>query len=171
LETTATILPNPAISSTPQDFTKQQALLVRIESTLVEMHESVIQMRSAKTQLSQYAELLEGKAEAAPLIEKGEELLKRITSWEENLIQEKQKTFQDVINFNNKLNAQLIHLLNYIDEADPKVTKGAEERLSDLLADWQVYKAERDAIISTEMNTYNELFKSLNIPALILETN
>ncbi|MEL6972812.1 MAG: glycosyl hydrolase, partial [Bacteroidota bacterium] len=171
VETTATILPNPAVQSTPAYFAEQQALLVQIEGTLREMHESVIQMRSAKSQLSKYASLLKGQEKADPLLEKGDELLKRINSWEENLIQAKQKTFQDVINFNNKLNAQLIALLNYIDQADPQVTAGAKERLNDLLNDWKVYKDERDAIISSEMDAYNQLYKSLDIPALIIETN
>ena len=81
----------------------------------------------------------------------------------------KQKTFQDVINFNNKLNAQLIQLKSYIDQANPKVTNGAKERFEDLMKDWQVYKNERDTIINTEMQTYNSLFKTLAIPALILE--
>ncbi len=171
VETTATILPNPAVPSTPGAFAEQQDMLVQIEKTLVEMHESVIQMRSAKTQLNKYADLLEGQETAEPLIEQGKELLKRINSWEENLIQAKQKTFQDVINFNNKLNAQLIALKGYIDQADPQVTDGAKDRLRDLLDDWQVYKEERDAIISTEMDAYNQLYKSLDIPALIIEKN
>ena len=169
VETIASILPNPAVKSSPQDFEEQQDMLVSIENTVKDMHESVNQMRSAKTQLQRYAALLKGNADAKTLIEKGEALIKRINSWEEHLIQAKQKTFQDVINFNNKLNAQLIQLLNYLDQADPKVTKGAKERFNDLMQDWQVYKNERDAIISTEMNAYNNLYKSLNLPALILE--
>ncbi len=36
------------------------------------------------------------------------------------------------------------------------------------MKDWEVYKNERDAIIETEMNAYNILYKSLNIPALII---
>ena len=84
---------------------------------------------------------------------------------------QKQKTFQDVINFNNKLNAQLIQLKGYIDQADPKVTKGAKVRYNDLMSDWQVYKNERDAIINTEMNAYNALYRSLNLPALIIDKN
>ncbi|MCI4670485.1 MAG: glycosyl hydrolase [Bacteroidia bacterium] len=168
-ETKATILPNPAISSTPEDFVEQQELLLSIESILVDIHESVIQMRSAKKQLSAYAQLLEGNEKTKPLVEKGKELQKRINNWEANLIQEKQKTFQDVINFNNKLNAQLKQLMNYIDQADPKVTQGAKDRFADLSKDWQLYKAERDAIIKTEMKAYNELFKSLEIPALIVD--
>ena len=36
------------------------------------------------------------------------------------------------------------------------------------MQDWQVYKTERDAIITTEMSAYNVLYKSLDIPALIM---
>ncbi|MCH2033280.1 MAG: glycosyl hydrolase [Tenacibaculum sp.] len=169
VETRAKILPNPAIKSTPQDFTEQQNMLVQIEATLKDMHKSVNQMRSAKSQLNTYNKLLKGNDSAKKLLKKGDELKKRINTWEENLIQEKQKTFQDVINFNNKLNSQLIQLSSYIDQADPKVTRGAKERFQDLMQDWQVYKNERDVIINTEMKAYNELYKSLNIPALILD--
>ena len=168
-ETETSILPNPKVVSSPEDFIAQQKMLVSIENTVKEMHESVNQMRSAKTQLSHYAKLLKDSKDADSLLEKGKELTKRINSWEENLIQAKQKTFQDVINFNNKLNAQLIQLKSYIDQANPKVTNGAKERFNDLMKDWQVYKNERDTIINTEMQAYNSLFKTLAIPALILE--
>jgi len=168
-ETEATILPNPKVLSSAEDFVAQQKMLVSIENTVKEMHESVNQMRSAKTQLSHYANLLKDSKNADSLLEKGKELTKRINSWEENLIQAKQKTFQDVINFNNKLNAQLIQLKSYIDQANPKVTNGAKERFNDLMKDWQVYKNERDTIINTEMQAYNSLFKTLAIPALILD--
>ena len=35
--------------------------------------------------------------------------------------------------------------------------------------DWKVYVNERNDIINTEMKAYNDLFKALAIPALILE--
>ena len=168
-QTDIKILPNPAVKSSPKDFEEQQKMLITIENTVKDMHKSVNRMRSAKTQLKTYATLLKDKEIAIALIEKGDTLTKRINSWEENLIQAKQKTFQDVINFNNKLNAQLIQLKQYIDQADPKVTKGAVERFDDLMEDWQVYKNEYNAIIDTEMNAYNVLYKSLNIPALIIK--
>ena len=67
VETKATILPNPAIQSTPQDFAEQQSMLEKIERTLKDMHESVNQMRSAKSQLSHYAKLLKGNKDAKSL--------------------------------------------------------------------------------------------------------
>ncbi|NRA94540.1 MAG: glycosyl hydrolase, partial [Psychroserpens sp.] len=168
-ETQATILPNPAIDASEADFAEQQELLIALENTVRDIHESVNQMRSAKKQLNAYAKLLDNNDNAKSLIEKGEEMIERINVWEDNLIQGKQKTFQDVINFNNRLNTQLLILMGYIDQADPKVTKGAKERFTDLMSDWKVYQTERDAIIATEMKAYNELYKSLDIPAIILE--
>ena len=168
-ETKATVLANPSIDATTQDYKEQQTMLATIAATLKEMHTSVNSLRSAKSQLNAYESLLKDNDNAQELIKDGKELSKRITNWEDNLIQSKQKTFQDVINFNNKLNAQLINLSGYLQSADPKVTQGAKERLEDLSKDWEVYKNERDAIMTTGMKAYNSKFKSLEIPALIIK--
>jgi hypothetical protein len=125
-------------------------------------------MRLAKTQLSTYAKWLKDKEEAKALLVKGDALIKRITQWEENLIQPKQKTFQDVINFNNRLNADLMHLKGFVDVAEPKVTQGAKERLQDLLADWKVYENEKNSIVGNEMAVYNDMYAKLNLPAIII---
>jgi photosystem II stability/assembly factor-like uncharacterized protein len=168
-ETMVTILPNPNINATANDFDEQQKMLATIETTIKEMHESVNSMRSVKKQLNTYAKLLNTNDDAKTLLDKGKELIKRIDTWEQNLIQPKQKTFQDVINFNNKLNAQLLHLKGYIDAEDPKITQGAKDRLKDLLVDWNTYLNEKNSIVNTEMATYNKLYKELNLPAIILK--
>jgi len=167
-ETVVRILANPKINATAGEYKEQQQLLESIESALATIHESVNAMRSAKSQLEGYAKLLKDNAAAKELLDKGKALVKRIVSWEENLIQSKQKTFQDVINYNNKLNAQMIHLKGYVDVAEPKLTQGAKDRWADLQKDWQVYEAERKAIIEEEMKTYNAMYKSLDLPAVIL---
>jgi hypothetical protein len=133
------------------------------------MHESVIKLRSVHVQLKAYAKLLKGNEDSKNLLEAGDVLIKRILTWEKNVIQPKQKTFQDVINFNNKLNSQLINLAGYINQAAPKVTSGAKTLLNDLLRDWNVYKAEHDTIITTEMSAYNDAYKNLKLPALIIK--
>ncbi|MDT0620792.1 VPS10 domain-containing protein [Croceitalea vernalis] len=168
VETTATVLANPSIKASNDDYAEQQQVLSTIDNTVKEIHDAVNQMRSAKMQLKNYQKLLNDNDGADELLKKGKELEKRITAWEENLIQPNQKTFQDVINFNNQLNADLLHLKGFVDVAEPKVTKGAKERLKDLLADWLTYKNEKNAIVGKEMNDYNQLFKSLDLPALIL---
>ena len=168
-ETTVTILKDPNVKATEADYNEQQAIMEQIESAIRDIHESVNDMRSAKAQLKGYSKLLKENDKAKELLGDGKEMIDRINTWERNLIQPDQKTFQDVINFNNKLNSQLLHLKGYIEAADPKVTKGAKERLTDLLKDWKVYQDERDSIIKTEMTAYNKLYKDLGLPAIIME--
>jgi len=144
-------------------------LVKEIEEMIADMHESVNQMRSAKKQLKAYAKLLKNDSKADTLISTGENLINRIDTWEANLIQPKQKTFQDVINYNNQLNAELMYLKDFTDTADPIITEGARERLNDLKKDWSVYQKERDDIITTEMSAYNDLYRTLKIPALIID--
>ena len=129
------------------------------------------EISSAKAQIKAHEKLLKGHEGTEELLEIGKELSDRITTWEENLIQPKQETFQDVINFNNQLNSQLLNLSGYIDQADPKITQGAKDRLKDLLADWKVYKDEQSTIINKEMDAYNKAYEALNLPAIILDKN
>ena len=78
----------------------------------------------------------------------GEALQDRLKAWEQALIQPQQKTFQDVINFNNKLNAEFMHLKGYVDGAQPEVTAGALERLNDLEVLWKSEKAVLNQLIA-----------------------
>lgn len=144
-------------------------MLEDLAGMMEEIHNSVNQMRSAKKQLKGYKSLLDDHETAEELLQLGDSLLGRIDSWERNLIQPDQKTFQDVINFNNRLNAEIMYLRGFVDNADPELTRGARERFKDLKDDWKVYSDERDAIVKNEMVEYNDKFRKLNLPAIILE--
>ncbi len=169
VETYATILPNPKINATEAEYAEQQEVLNQIENTVRSMHEAVNQMRSAKSQLESYNKLLKNNEDADELVKLGDSLIKRIEIWEEKLIQPKQKTFQDVINFNNRLNADFMHLKGFVDSAEPKVTEGAKERLRDLMAQWRIFENEKNDIVTNEMSNYNELYKTLKLPAILLD--
>ncbi len=168
-EAEVTILKNPKVDANLDDFARQQQVLIQIEATIVDIHESVNAMRSAKDQLKAYGKLLKENESAKELVKKGKDLIERIDKWERNLIQPDQKTFQDVINFNNKLNAQLMHLKGFIDVPEPKVTQGAEQRLDDLLGEWRKFSDEKNDIINTEMSAYNAAYKALDLPAIIMK--
>lgn len=168
-ETEVTILPNPNVSASPAAYEEQQAMLGQIETALQNIHEAVNSMRSAKSQLENYATLLKENEKAADLLEKGKSLVKRIDSWEQKLIQPQQKTFQDVINYNNQLNAELMNLKEYVDAADPAITRGARERLGDLQSTWKTFEQEQNQIVDTEMEAYNKLYDELGLSAIIMQ--
>ncbi|MFT4738625.1 MAG: photosystem II stability/assembly factor-like uncharacterized protein [Paraglaciecola sp.] len=169
VSSSATILPNPSVPASAMQFLEQQDYLESVESTIRDIHESVNNMRSARTQLTTYQELLNGQEEAKGLLDSANAIVKRITEWEEELIQPDQKTFQDVINYHNMLNAELMELKSYVDVADPQVTKGAKDRLKDLLSEWRTFMVQRDQIIEEDMAVFNQLYKDLDLPAVIMK--
>ncbi|MEN1784600.1 MAG: glycosyl hydrolase [Bacteroidota bacterium] len=168
VSTTVMVLPDPKIKATPKAYADQQEVLDTIDATLKSIHLAVRQMRHAKAQLQSHKKLLENRAGADSLLKQGKRLLESITSWEEQLIQPNQKTFQDVINFHNQLNADLMHLKSFVDVPQPQVTEGAKERLRDLLAIWKGYEDTKKRIIEKDMATYDRLYQALKLPALIL---
>ena len=170
-EKTFKVLPHPLIEAGPAAYQEQQEALASIDGAIKDMHTAVGQLRKVSAQIGTYNSLLKDNEAAKPLLEKGEKLQERITAWEESLIQPKQKTFQDVINFNNQLNAELMHLRSFIDVAEPDLTDGAKERLGDLMKQWNRMATERDAIVGEGMAEYNALYRELDLPALIMTEN
>jgi len=167
--TTAVVKPDPRIKATPQDYEEQALILSQITDVFDDIHSNVNRMRDAKTQVEAVNKALENIDDVEALIEKGKAVAKSILNWEENLVQSKQKTFQDVINFENQINIELANLKSRVDQAEPHVTAGAKERLVDLSNTWAEYRKELDRIINEEVGEFNQMYKDKNLPVLILQ--
>ena len=99
----------------------------------------------------------------------GKELVKKMEAWESDLIETRQKNFQDVINWPSKLNAEYFQLLGVADTHDPRITQGAKERLADLQKKWEASKAQLQELKEKDIASYNKKFSEAGIPAVILE--
>lgn len=163
------LIPKPGLQVSKTTYAEQQEALEQIEGAIRDMHKAVNQMRSVQNQLNSHSKLLAHNEAAEPLMEKGKSILEKLKNWEEQLIQPKQKTFQDVINFNNQLNAELMYLKSYVDAPLPELTQGAKQRLEDLMGQWDQFAKLRDKVINEEMMAYNALYRELEIPAIIME--
>ena len=161
------LLPNPNLSINKADFKEQQVLLMQIESGIRNIHQTVTKMRKVQKQLKYYREILIENNAYEVLLDKAEVINEKLKIWEKNLIQPDQKTFQDIINFNNKLNAQWMYLKDFVDTEHPKVTQGAVERYQDLEKQWLIQKTILDKIIKLDFNAFESEFKAANVPVLI----
>ena len=168
-ETTLTILQNPKIEASQADFDEQQKLLIEINNTLGDIHNAVTRMRNIQMQLEHYSEVLKGKKEFLAVRDKAKTIEKKLKAWEVKLIQPKQKTFQDVINFNNKLNAEWMYLKGFVDSDDPKVTQGAKDRFQDLMEQWRTNEKELNSIIEVDFEAFESLYRSMEVPALLIQ--
>jgi hypothetical protein len=163
------VLPDPRLKATAADFEAQEKFLSQIESNVADIHQSVINMRKVKAQLESYMTLLKEKKEFSEILDQGKGILKKINDWENNLISSKQETFQDVINFPNRLNAEFLDLKSRADSHNPALTLGTKTRLYDLQQEWNKQKDNLNKIIKEEIARFNDLYKQKALPALILE--
>jgi hypothetical protein len=166
-ETEFEIVQDPQLKVASADWNTQQQFMVQLQSRIEEIHAAVNAMRNVKKQIESYNEMLKEKADAKEVVNSGKELIKKIDQWESNIVQTKQKNFQDVINFPSKINTEYFAIRSVVDVHDPRVTQGARDRFADLEKQWSDYKAQMKNLIANEVASYNKMFKDKNIPALV----
>ena len=167
-ETTCEIIADPRLRFSPNDYEEQQAMLMQVESAVKNIHESVNRLRNVKDQLGARMNLIKNMSDMQDLIDKGKEVEQSLKAWEEQLIQPKSQTFQDVINFKNQLNTELLIIKDVLDGYDPRPTSGAKIRLTETIASWSELKLEMERIIIDEVGGFNDLYETKKLPALIL---
>ena len=91
------------------------------------------------------------------------ETISLVDKTESQLISPKQKTFQDVINFRNQLDAQFLDLLNTVNGNIPPITKGEMERFDDLHQKWVIIKKRYDTVLEN-VKSINNLIIENSVP-------
>jgi hypothetical protein len=163
------IISDPRVKATAAEWAAQQQFLSEVESTIEDIHGSINSLRSVKKQIELHNEVLKSKPDAKEVVETGEQLLKKIESWESNVIETRQKNGQDVINWPSKLNAEFFQLLGVADSHEPALTKGVKDRRQEIDSQWSKHKQEMQSIIDKDIASYNDMFKSENIPAVVIK--
>lgn len=167
-ESNAVLLADPRMKLEQKLYEEQYNFLLTSEAMVKDVHTSVNAMREVKDQIKFLKKNYLAAEDLKELLSASDLLLTRIESWESKLIQEKQKTFQDVINFPNKLNAELINLMSRIASHDPRITQGVQDRIQDLRTEYNVMAAERGSI-RTQINEFNSKFKESKTDILIFK--
>ena len=168
IENKIEVQPDPRLELPIEAYSDQQYVLEGLHRSVVEIHESVNRMQKIKNQIEVLKKVLKEVPEAKDFLKQAETLDEKINEWLNQLIQKDQKTFQDVINFPNRLNAEIMNLIDRVDTGDPRVTEGAKTRMKDLSQEWSTFKSQMMQILEMDVKQFNEAYKKLEIPALIL---
>ena len=161
--------PDPNFDFELSQYLEQEELLLSIEKNIRNLNLTVSKARNVKLQFENQIKKMDNKKEFSDLIKMGKEIINKINKWEQKLIQPKQKTFQDVINFHNKLNAEFIYLHEYVNSLEPTITSGAKERFIDLDNNFKmIMKSFKNDILGS-IDDYNNEYKMRKIPAIILQ--
>ncbi|MEM1325511.1 MAG: glycosyl hydrolase [Bacteroidota bacterium] len=164
-ETQVTVQPHPDVEATAEDYEAQAELMMSVEDKVRAMHDAVNEMREVKSQLSALEKMLRKNEGTTALADTSKAIIESVEAWERNLIQPDQKTFQDVINFPNQLNAELMNLKSRTDGYMPQPTKGAKQRLKDLGEEWTTYQQSMQGVLN-RVNAFNKAYQQQSIPAV-----
>ena len=159
---------DPRVDIRDRDTEAHQQLMADLYGRINDLHASIVKARSIRDQIMTMNKRLKEKNVPADLIAAGQSAIDAINQWEGYVMQTDMETFQDVVNFLNRLNSHMINLLQTIDGSDPPLTQGQRDRYGDLVEDWDAYKEKFEGILSNEISEFNHLYQQTGLPAVII---
>jgi hypothetical protein len=159
---------DPRIQSNAADYAAQDELLKKLETDVTDIHVAVTRMRKLAGQVRSINGITEADASKSELVKSGKALLDKLKVWEEKLIQPKSQSYDDVINFVNKLSANIIFVHGEVNGNVPYVTAGQKARYAELHQQWMVLKDEMDALLKNDVAAYNALCRTLAVENVLL---
>jgi photosystem II stability/assembly factor-like uncharacterized protein len=164
LSTSFKVLADPRLATTTADYEAQDKYSKLASEDVEAIHVSVVQMRKVQEQFNNFIERAEAAKGLDSLVVKAKSILSTIKTWEEQLIQSKSQSNDDVINFVNKLSANIIFVKGEIDGsgASAFVTEGQIKRYNELHAEWKTLEAQKNNLLEKDIKNFNEACRKAN---------
>jgi photosystem II stability/assembly factor-like uncharacterized protein len=157
---------DPRSTSSAEDLHKQFELEQRIASRLTIAHKSVNQLRSLRAQVETMNKRYVGIDAWTPIKPLAEDLVKKLTAVEENLVQTKVRSTEGLLNFPTMPDEQLITLSWVVDAGDAAPTKGQVETFELVSRKIEEQLKKWDGIISQDLLNLNRMAEKQKIPLL-----
>lgn len=162
------VLADPRIAATAADYAEQQEWQARVEDGIRDIHGSVLRLRKVRRQISEVAELLGSRPDMKEVVDSGRKINARLLKWEEELVQNKAQSNDDIINFINKLSADYIFLKGEMDANVPYVTQGQKTRYAELDVQWKVLRAQMNGLLEKDVKGFNALCREKALEKVIV---
>jgi len=164
-ETTAIIQETPGFNIPTSQYDTYDKFMKEIEENLTDMHAKVNMLFKAQNQIMSIVSELEDPA----LKKAGKELLAKLKSWDEDMVQRKSKAYDDVENFPNKFTAEYLFLIDQTRSTLPRVNKSSKDRRAELDSQWVGLNAKAESLLNKEIPAYNQKLWQSGIGAVRLK--
>lgn len=161
-----TIKPDPRTHTTSEDFQKQLALALEVQSKLAQSNQAVLNIRNAKKQLAAYS-----NSPDKSVAERAKQISDKLSEVEGAIYQTKLRADEDALNYPIKLNNKFASLLSTINSSDTSPTAQSYQVYQELSAELQVQMKKLDQIIQQDIAGFNKLVRDKNIPAVSVKSN
>ena len=164
--TTATILANPLYNNTPADYKEFNEVMILMEKEVTVMHTMINSLHASTQQLESMLKNLPNDAKYATVKAEGEALVKKLTAWDEDMVQRKSTAYDDVENFPNKFTANYLFLLNQTESEIARVNQPNLDLLKEYTAEWDKLKARGVALRDVNIPALNKMLWEAGIGAV-----
>lgn len=154
------VKPDPRDKVSPNQIKEKIVLVKQLYNEVNSLYRGLDKLQEVRDQIKQMNDRFPDDVE---INEMGEDINNKIDDVENELISPKQKTYQDIINYRNKLDLHLYNLMQTIDYNIPPVTEGEKELAKELLEKWKGVEGDLNVIINEDISNFNQLLKEKDV--------
>jgi gamma-glutamylcysteine synthetase len=140
--------------------------MLGMETELTSMHRMINTIYEKQKQLESLLSSLPAGDKYSAVRKEGEALLKKMKTWDEDMVQRKSKAYDDVENFPNKFTANYLFLINQTESDIPRVNQPSLDRLKQLNAEWSALKARGSEILDKDVPSLNKRLWEVGLGAI-----
>ena len=158
---------DPRVEATQEDFDAQFELLIRIRDKISETHDNINRLRSARSQVSEWAKRAEGTAAEEAVSTAADSVKEKLDEVESALIQTEYKGARDRLHLPIKLNAKLAGLTPVVSAGDfrpPQQAYDVFAHFSELLGE---QFSSLDRILDEDLGEFENLLAELEVKAIV----
>lgn len=153
---------------TDDDLQAQFDLALKVRDELTKVNDAIRSIRSAGKQLKSTSNLLAEAGYKADMHRQADSLISQLTDLEQELIQTKNESGQDPINYPPQLDNQIAYLYTVVNGQDTRPTEGSYERFKDIKEALRPHY-ERFNELKQEISKYNTSLNKADVPPVIVQ--
>ncbi|MBI3472704.1 MAG: glycosyl hydrolase, partial [Candidatus Solibacter usitatus] len=158
-----TVKKDPRIPTTPEQFSKQLALLLQLRDKLTETHEAIVRIRDVRKQVDDLATRAKDRKAVA---EAAQSLAKKLTAIEDELYQTRNRSSQDPLNYPIRLNNKLASLAGVVASADAEPTSQSYLVHEELAGKINEQLRRLKSALGDDLEKFNRLVRDEKVPAV-----
>ena len=149
------IIANPLYDIQAKEYREYHEIMNAMETDLTAMHKMINSMNSKRLQLESLQTSMPKEEKNKKLIETIHNLISKMKTWDEEMIQRKAKAYDDVENFPNKFTSDYLYLINQTESDLPRVNEPNRELLKEYSSKWQGLKSRGTEILDKDLPQLN----------------
>ena len=158
---------DPRVEASQEDFDAQFELLLHIRDKLSETHDNINRLRSARSQVEEWAKRAEGTAARDAVADAAGAIKAKLNEVEGALVQTEYKGARDRLHLPIRLNAKLAGLMPVVSVGDYRPPQQAYDVFAHFI---ELLDGQFDAlqqVMDEDLDEFQNLLAELEVPAIV----